>query len=253
MLDRLNHYARVLGAQGLLAALHGKLTGRPRLIAYRRKGLPHPLLLRVPSTDVDAYRQIFLEEQYSFAVTRAPRVIIDAGANVGLASIYFANRFPTARIFAIECERSNFDLLTANARPYANVIPIHAALWNVDGEIRVVDPGLGHWGFMTTARSPDDPPSSTVRAVTLDTVRREHGIDRIDIMKIDIEGAEREVFDSSATWIGMVDTIIAELHDRLKPGCERSFSDATGEFVQRWRQGENEYVSKVSSCIVAAA
>ena len=79
---------------------------------------------------------------------------------------------------------------------------------------------------------------------------KEHGIGRVDILKIDIEGAELEVFDASSPWIHDVDTIIAELHDRLKAGCERSFANATSGFRHRWRQGENVYVSRAAGCVV---
>ena len=252
MLDRLVHYARLLGPRGVYAGVAGKLGRSPRVLSHRHGNLAHPLLLRVPSTDVDAYRQIFVEEQYRFDVSRPPRVIVDAGANIGLASVYFASRFPSARIFAIECEKSNFELLSANVRPYPTVTAIHAALWNEDGEIDIVDPGLGQWGFMTAAKGPGASVSS-VRSATLDSIRREHGIGQIDILKIDIEGAELEVFNACSGWIDHVDTIVAELHDRLKAGCERSFAEATAAFGARWRQGENVYASRQESCVLSAA
>lgn len=44
--------------------------------------------------------------------------IIDAGANIGLTSVYLANRFPNARILALEVDQQNFELLAENARPY---------------------------------------------------------------------------------------------------------------------------------------
>ena len=253
MLDRLIHYARILGVKGVVAALLGKITGRPKVSLFRVDNIAHPISLRIPSSDADAYEQIFLQDQYKFESATPPTVIVDAGANIGLASIYFANRFPSARIFAIECEQSNFEILEQNVKPYKNIVPIHAALWNELGEIQIVDPGLGHWGFMTVARSADSAGYSCVRALTLDSIMREYQIPHIDILKIDIEGAEFEVFNASSHWIGSVDTIIAELHDRLKPGCEQSFATATSEFTRRWRQGENVYVAKTASCVMQGA
>ncbi len=248
MLRRLAHYWRILGPRGAMAAVAGKVAG-PRLLPVRSAEAKHPVLLRVPSTDIDAYCQIFLEAQYQFEVKAPPRVIVDAGANVGLAAVYFANRFPSARILAIECEPSNFELLRRNAEPYRNIVPIHAALWDSDGEIEILNPGLGQWGFMTATRGATASGVSCVRSTTLESLRRAHDIDRIDILKIDIEGAELEVFNASAPWIGDVDAIIAELHDRLKPGCESAFEQATHGFEWRWRQGEHVFVTRAESCL----
>ena len=61
-------------------------------------------------------------KEYDFAVDR-PSVIIDAGANIGLASIWFASKFPEARILAIEPEKSNYELLVRNVEPLHHVTP----------------------------------------------------------------------------------------------------------------------------------
>lgn len=249
MLASLHTYWSLLGARGVLGAIAGKALGRQVRIPLALKELAHPVQLRVPSSDAGAYRQIFLESQYEIAVTRPPAVIVDAGANIGLASVFFANRFPSATVFAIECERSNFELLRANVAPYKQVVPIHAALWNVEGNVQVVDPGLGKWGFMTKAGAPQ-PGAESVRARTLEGIMKEHRIAHVDILKIDIEGAELEVLNASAPWIHRVDAIIAELHDRLKAGCEESFSQATRHFQNRWQQGENVCVTRDHSCVV---
>src|SRR5690349_22538922 len=65
----------------------------------------HDLYIRNHTSDVQAFEQIFLAEDYNFALTNvSPRLIVDAGANVGYASIYFANKFPNATILAVEPE-----------------------------------------------------------------------------------------------------------------------------------------------------
>ncbi|HWH85106.1 MAG TPA: FkbM family methyltransferase [Burkholderiaceae bacterium] len=253
MIHRLVRYLRILGLPGLVAAVGGKLSGRPRTIAFDVPALSRPIFMRVPSSDVDVYEQVFLDTEYRFDVKQDPRVIIDAGANIGLASIYFANRFPAARIYAIECEASNFRLLERNAAQYPNIVPIHAALWDQDGEIEIVDPGLGEWGFMTATKNEGSRASALVRSMTMASVMREYRIDHVDILKIDIEGAELEVLTASAEWIDRVDTVIAELHDRLKAGCERSFASATTKFPRRWQRGENAYVSRLESCVIGGA
>jgi len=71
-----------------------------------------------------------------------------------MCSIYFTHRYPEAKIIAIEPEASNFAVLLKNVQPYPKIIPIHAALWNQDGEISVSEPDpstgvSGKWGFVT--------------------------------------------------------------------------------------------------------
>ena len=240
MLETMRYYRKVLGWRGVTEAALASASRSNRFIKVQPPGVKAPFRLRVPSTDVPTYKQVFLEAEYDFRVLGEPRVIVDAGANIGLASILFANRYPRARIYAIEPERSNFDLLVENVRPYDNVVPIQAALWGENTTINIVDPGEGAWGFMTDAAGD----GHEVSAITVDRLMDDYDIDRIDILKIDIEGAEKEVFADNPAWIDRVGSIICELHERLKGGCNRSFYDSTRGFAEEWRHGENIYVTR---------
>ncbi len=84
----------------------------------------------------------------------------------------------------------------------------------------------------------------TVRATTVDRIINDFELDKIDILKIDIEGAEREVFDDTSSWIGKVDALIVELHERIKSGCNRSFYNGSNGFDHEWTQGENVYLAR---------
>jgi FkbM family methyltransferase len=162
-------------------------------------------------------------------------------ANIGLASLYFAEKFPEARIIALEPEESNFDLLRRNLAGRANVVCLNMALWSQSGTVTVFDPGDGNWGFRTASESATDTGwvIGTVDCVTVGDLMREHAIDRVDLLKIDIEGAEKEVFLSAAGWIDRVDAIAIELHDRFKRGCAKAFYDATQSFRHEAHKGES--------------
>lgn len=213
-----------------------------------RQDCRHPFYLRIPSSDVPTYKQVFIDREYDFQVASPPAVIIDAGANIGLAAIYFANRYPSAKIIAIEPEQSNFELLKRNTSAYANITPLQAALWHKNEEIDLIDPGLGNWGFMTEQKDQAGGNSAQARhrvqAMTVDRILAQFGLDRVDILKIDIEGAEKEVFSDTSAWIDRVDSMIVELHERMKTGCNRSFYLGSGGFDQEWMQGENVYLSR---------
>lgn len=249
----LKRYQRIFGIRGPMGIAKGKLRGRPVLLQTKDFGLKYPVYLRVPSSDVRVFAQIFIRNEYKFDVNRDPDFIIDAGANIGLASIYFANQFPNARILAIEPEKENFEILVKNVKPYPNVQPVLGALWGERTEVEVVDHGLGNWGFMIEA-STDSGSSATsshqkVEGMTVDMILDSHDVQKVCILKLDIEGAELEVFRNSSSWIDRVDSLIIELHEHMKPGCNRSFYSATSGFDIEWSQGEFVYLTRTGGCL----
>jgi len=154
-----------------------------------------------------------------------PRVIVDGGAHIGMASIRFACHYPKATIFAVEPEPSNFTALVGNVAPYKNIIPVEAALWKEDCQVLLGPSDVHPKGAFQIQECG----STRVRAVTLPTLMREHAIRVIDLLKLDIEGAEKEVFES-CDWIDSVRNIAIELHDRVNPGCRAAVQTAARGF-----------------------
>ena len=239
---------QAIGATGCLRALASKITRSSSIYKVNRDDCKHPVLLRLNTSDVETYKQVFVDQEYDFDTQEQPSVIVDAGANIGLASIKFANDFPSATIIAIEPEERNFELLKRNTSGYPNIKPFQAAVWNHDGELSLLDNGFGEWGFMAAeSGSLEDSQTNklhAIRAVTIPTIMREFGFSRIDILKIDIEGAEKEVFSNSSQWIDCVESLIVELHERMKSGCNRSFYLGSDGFQYEWLQGENVYLTR---------
>jgi FkbM family methyltransferase len=201
--------------------------------------------------DLGTYWQVFVQKEYAFKANKTPNVIVDAGANIGLASIYFANRFPNTPIISIEPEFNNFELLRKNIEPYKNIIPLHCALWNTNKEIDILDTGLGTNGFMTLDKTvtyhintPMEIFTHKVKTITIQNILAEYNLNYIDILKIDIEGAEKEVFENADVWIERISAIIIELHERMKPGCDRIFYTKTTGFSEEWTRGENVYLAR---------
>jgi len=251
---KLKKYHHTLGMQGLLTALMAKALKKQIELRVESPGIQFPFHLRIPSSDEAAYKKVFIYSECDVAVKTPPKTIIDAGANTGLVSIYYANQFPDAKIVAIEPEKSNFKILKRNTGSYENIHTVQAALWHENTEIDLVDPGLGKWGFMTMAGNRADTEQKTrhsVQALTVDEIIKMFSLGTIDIFKMDIEGAEREVFQTSSSWIQGVEAMIVELHEHLKPGCNRSFYNATNDFAHEWTDGENIFLSKKTSCLVA--
>jgi len=174
------------------------------------------------------------------AVSRRGRelLIIDAGANIGAAALYFSYRFSGSKVIAIEPERKNCELLRMNCAG-RNIAVVEAALGCEAGRSFLRDPGLSDWGFRT-----GDTGEYEVDVVTVDQL-----FDTLDedkaapfICKIDIEGGEANLFKRNYSWLARFPLVIIELHDWLLPGegNSRNFLKAALEldfdFVYR---GEN--------------
>ena len=98
------------------------------------------LRIRINTTDWEFFAEVFIGKDYDLGFLNLhPGTIIDGGANVGYASVFFAITYPQARIFAVEPEESNFEMLLKNVRYYRNIIPIHAALWHREEELQILD------------------------------------------------------------------------------------------------------------------
>lgn len=187
--------------------------------------------IRINTTDTDVFNEVFLEKAYDLGFLNLyPRTIIDGGANVGYTSIFFTITYPQAQIFAVEPEESNFQILLRNVKYYRNIIPIHAALWHREEELQILDTGAGKWAFQTV-KSTKVKKLGKVNALTVDRLIDLGKIDAIDIFKIDIEGAEKELFSVNyEKWLEKTNVIIIELHDRFRDGCTKELNNATKSY-----------------------
>ena len=209
--------------------------------------------LRWGSTDVNVFQDVFLKRQYELprAYTGAIGVVIDAGANIGLTSLYFADRYPRARVIAIEPDHDNYTLLLQNINARDNIIPVNAALWWRHGRLTMHDPGIGAWGLRTRELETDSsnrlPPriEAIVPVVTVaDVIDSQLASGRVSLLKLDIEGAERDVLANSGGWIRNVDVIAAELHEQIHPDVVQVFRLATHGFCVESR-GETAFAYRV--------
>jgi FkbM family methyltransferase len=242
--DGLTWYYGNYGLRGVLTIAAYRLFGQPKEMTAQPPGIRNPVQLRIKTSDESTYVQILLQGQYAFELPFSPNVIVDAGANVGMASIYFAHKYPEAKIIAIEAEASNFAVLARNTRPYPSIIPVHAALWNRDGEISVGEPeptggANGNWAFVTREGT-----GARVRAITMSTLMKEMQIQAIDLVKIDIEGAEIEAFETT-DWIKTVRCLMIELHDRYRPGCSQAVNSAVQGFSMSQRGETTVFIREI--------
>jgi FkbM family methyltransferase len=184
--------------------------------------------------------QILGQRELEVSVDHAPRLIIDGGAHVGCATLFFAHRYPSARILSVEPEESNVELLTRNCGAYPQVMVIRGALWPCRSTLYIQNPAARHDSFQV---GPTDMGfARPVRGYTIPELMRLARADRIDILKLDIEGAERELFTSGyEEWLPRVGTLMIELHDRFRAGCAEAVYEAARSRGASWYQS-GEYV-----------
>lgn len=246
---------KVFGSYGLFLLAKARLLHRPIQVKTSVPRVKHPLYLRIGSSDVPLFREILVNtSEYECELSKSPRVIVDAGANVGFASVFYANKYPEARIIAIEPDASNYEMLRKNTACYSNIVPVHAALWKDNSELVLEDPGTGSWGFQTRDKQESDAAKKKVLVpgITIDMLMARYQIDYIDMLKVDIEGAEKEVFENPAFWIDKVGVIAIELHDWCRLGCSHSVYSAARDFTCERRKGQTTFLMRAEYAVVEA-
>lgn len=241
-------YTQVLGfMRGLVAWLRVRVLRQAFEISAHVPELQAPVMLRAGGSDIEVFKKIFIDREYRLPFDARPGTILDLGANTGLATLFFRTQFPEAQIVAVEPDPANFAMMQRHLGALPGVELIQAAVWSHDGEISLTDPGIGSWAMRVEEPSQAPGSQCQVVALSMPSLLKHFPQGRVDLLKMDVEGAEKEVFESCDAWIENIDAIVIELHDRYKPGCSRAFfsSIATLPFEQ-WI-GENVYVWRVKA------
>ncbi|MCC9641665.1 FkbM family methyltransferase [Rhodopirellula sp. JC740] len=235
-------YERRFGAKpSRMAVLRARLlrsVGRNDYLEFHvPAGESRKAWVRSGTSDWQAYNQIFLDQQLNIPDI-SPGIIVDVGAYSGLSAIYFRQRYPESRVIAVEPNKSNYQALIKNVKHDKHILAMNAALWCENTLLDSVNPHSPLWAqqFDLTS-SPDGIPTVTMP----DLVNAAGG--HIDMLKIDVEGAERFIFNGDCAWLQNVSTIVIEFHDWLEPrwNCEHRFLQAIdGLDFRRSKVGEHD-------------
>jgi FkbM family methyltransferase len=175
---------------------------------------------RYGTTDLFTFWMIFLSNEYKLpkTITKKPSFIIDAGSNIGLASLFYQFSYPNIPIYAIELEESNLSLLRANLMPYENVRVIDKALWFERTILSIETPEESRKkDSFSVSADISRINSKKIETVTPLDILKHAKNDDIILFKIDIEGAELELFSHNVSdWINLVDIFVIETHERFK-------------------------------------
>jgi len=150
-------------------------------------------------------------------------LIIDCGANIGASAVYFALNFPEAEIIVVEPDAGNFMLLERNIAGFTRIRALHCAIGSHDGVLDLFDTGEGAWAFRTDTSSGSEIGShiGEVQCRSLASIMAEVSAAPF-LLKIDIEGAEADLFSDNLEPFSAFYLTVVELHDWMLPGQANS-------------------------------
>jgi FkbM family methyltransferase len=209
------------------AAIRRRMFPSPEMAAWRRawhkaETTPRFTHGRIRMMDYDLrysdllsfcpqWEDIFVRRVLDFEAQSAAPRILDCGANIGLASLFFTRRYPSARITAFEPDPALFAMLRANmaANGAGDVETRQAALWTSTGALTFRCEGSDS-GMIATLPGAVSGESATVPCLRL---RDLLAAETIDLLKLDIEGAEDAVLADCEPVLDRVHAIVMDLHE----------------------------------------
>lgn len=201
-----------------LFRLHTALGNRPRYSACETSFNGWKVRIPDAASFLSTFEELFVNNIYSFRFPgNAPR-ILDVGANIGLSVLFFKELFPDAVITALEPDPHIFEYLVANihGNGFKDVQLLNVAAWHTDATLKFSSDGAdgGHLSSAGESAGID------VQAVNLSRFLSEN---RIDFLKMDIEGAEEFVIPACADSLADISYLFVEYHARVgkRQGLDR--------------------------------
>ena len=177
------------------------------------KSLKHPFYVRPGTLDAHNLVSCVIREEYGLLPKNFPdpRWMIDAGVYTGDTTVYFLNRFPKLNVIGLEANRDNFKIASMNLKPYGERVEIlFRALWKSSCKLKLKgDLNGSHVEEISSDLDVD----YDVYGLSIADIVQKYNISEIDILKMDIEGAEATVFESGyEEWLPKVNLLIIEIH-----------------------------------------
>jgi len=196
-----------------------KFAPNNRIWSIKVKDLPFPCFYRTRTVDVGLIRSILLSPrggEYPTFSNFQPRFIIDAGANIGIASVFFRAQYPDATIVAIEPDTQNCELFMLNTQKYRDIHLVQAGLGPDKGKhFKIRNESAAPYSYQL------EQSAEGIQSITIPEICTNFGYAKIDILKCDIEGGEKVLFERNTEWIASVDNLFIELHDHYALGASK--------------------------------
>ena len=210
--------------------------GQGAVQTVRARGVSVPIHYRPGTSDANVLVQVFQYRQYANMLGRQDvRYIIDCGANIGAASLFLLDRYPEAELIAVEPDAGNMAICRKNLAAFGSRVRfVEAGIWSSDVGLMVERGTHGdgqEWSFQVRACRHGE--KAEARGVSIGSLVREHAFPRIDLLKMDIERSELEVFEhGNLAWLRQTQLLAIELHDRE---CRVAYRRAVANIPHRER------------------
>lgn len=239
---RVTKLVHMLGLpQAIYFAFHRVL--RTQRISLRLPGIATPLVCRPRDSDISVLWTAFFLRDCNFELPFSHTSIIDAGANVGYVSVFLANKYPGARIVAVEADSGNAEILRENVRSY-NVDVVQGALWSSHSYCCIDRSADKSYAFRV--REVPEATPGALPALTMTDLLERLGTEQVDLLKLDIEGGEEALFAANYDqWLDRVRALIVEVHGPKSDQAVTSVMTNRGFSMQR--QGEKLVFSRIKS------
>jgi len=193
------------------------------------KNLVHPILLRPGTIDANTVLNNVIREEYGhFRLKRAPQWMIDAGAYIGDTAAYYLSKFPELKVIALEPNPESYEMARNNLEPYGErSFLINKGLYSNDE--------LQNFSGSSTGAS-IAASGIEIECATISSLFKEYSIPFLDILKMDIEGAEEAVFSSKPElWLGQVGLLMIEIHNLRTESLISCVLNENGFKMKRYR------------------
>lgn len=215
----------VVPAVGIFTFAKFKLSGKGKLIKTEIDG--DTVLVRSRSADLNtAVNNLRFEYQFidSLSLGSLQGQIVDAGAYIGTSALAFRKKLPDLTISCIEPSEQNLSLLKENLSNLDNLHILEGVLGPKSGIAPLFARKTGEIGNSVVSKRPDSETGETakyfVESFSLQDILDKNG--PIAILKMDIEGGERAIFENNKRLLATIPIIICELHERIAPGVTES-------------------------------
>jgi FkbM family methyltransferase len=189
-----------------------------------KKPAGHMLSIRSNPADLYTLEEVFAQHVYANLIpslSQSPN-IIDLGANIGLASLYFLIHRTGARILTVEPNQENFGLLQKNLERFVDsgqVTLIRGALWGKSSDLVISQPDALSNSFTMREATERDAPQDIIAGLSMADLIARSGFSSVDLLKVDIEGAEVELFNADISWLTQVSCLAVEFHGDARREC----------------------------------
>ncbi len=215
---RLNDFRlslRVLTAKSLFNYYVALLFAKTH-VSVKVRGIDRYVTIRAKNKiDRDVLEYVFFNRYHlpppEFVI--APdAVIVDLGSNIGCTVVDLKKRYPRAKVFAYEMHPENFELARINTQDLEDVHLFNLAVWITRGSVAFKKENLSD-AFSVNKDTAANEEMITVPSVSMADIIKDNKLDKIDFIKIDIEGAEIEIFESEdLNWLNTVQSMNIEFH-----------------------------------------